>query len=126
MTTHRRSLGILNAAFVAVVLAAMFSPTEPAPIASPTEGRCHAQWCQPGAVIEAAQLLIDEQLADVTAGRDCWAPGTRTTVPEQVVVKGSERDRSVVWVLSVDQAYALNRNGDSWDDVTVLAACAAG
>lgn len=89
---------------------------------------CATDWCQPGALQAEAQRIIDEQVAVLTAGRDCWTPGERPdAIPATVLVKGAERDKSVVWSLALDEAFAVNGGGgDSWDDVIVVAACAAG
>ena len=71
-----------------------------------------------------AQRVIDEQLAALTNGRECWAPGERPGhIPATVLVKGAERDKSVVWVLTLDEAFAVNGDGDSWNDVHVVQAC---
>lgn len=88
---------------------------------------CSADWCRPGALEAEAQRIIDAQLAELTAGRDCWAPDARPgEIPATVVVKGAERDTSVVWTLTLDEAFAANGDGDSWNDVIVVRACAAG
>ncbi len=115
-----------SAAAVAVALWAGAPAEQPSPVST---GGCSASWCRPGAVEGQAQALVDEQLAVLTAGRNCWAPGERAgVIPATVLVKGAERDRSVVWPMSLDAAFAVNGDGDgdSWDDVVVVAACDAG
>ena len=89
------------------------------------DAACRAAWCQPGAIEAQAQRLVDEQVAALTEGRDCWTPDARPgQIPATVIVKGAERDKSVVWSMGLDDAFAANEDGDSWDDVIVVKACA--
>lgn len=71
-----------------------------------------------------AQALVDQQVAALTAGRDCWTLTERPNViPATVIVKGANVDKSVAWEVTLDEAFAANRSGDSWDDVIVIKAC---
>ena len=121
---------ILNAILAAVAVLAFAQntqPTQPTNTVGIGSDTCTASWCQPGALIEAAQRILDAQVADLTAGRDCWAPDARPdTIPATVIVRGAEVHKSVAWEITLDAAFAANEDGDSWNDVVVVAGCDAG
>ena len=46
---------------------------------------CHATWCLPGQVDRDADAYVASQVAELTAGRDCWTGG-RKVWPSTVLV----------------------------------------
>ncbi len=119
-----RTLNAILALVAALAFAQNTTPTNTVGIGSDT---CTASWCQPGALIEQAQRILDAQVADLTRGRDCWAPDARPdTIPATVLVRGAEVHKSVAWEMTLDAAFAANEDGDSWDDIIVVAGCDAG
>lgn len=110
------------AALAAVLFLALnTSPAEPV-----ARTGCAASWCQPGAVEAEAQRILDEQVHALTDGRHCWSPDAGREIPATVVVRGAEVDKTVAWEITLDDAFAVNEDGDSWNDVVVVSACDAG
>ena len=119
-----RTLNAILALVAALAFAQNTTPTNTVGIGSDT---CTASWCQPGAIAAQAQAILDAQVADLTGARDCWAPDARPdTIPATVVVRGAEVHKSVAWEITLDAAFAANEDGDSWNDVVVVAGCDAG
>ena len=117
----------LNAILALVAVLAFAQNTQPTNTVGIGSDTCTASWCQPGAIEAQAQAILDEQIAELTAGRHCWTPDARPEqIPATVLVKGAERDKSVVWEMTLDAAFAANEDGDSWNDIIVVAGCDAG
>lgn len=119
----RTTLRLATRIVITLALATMgYAMVEPPTISGP----CNLAWCKPGGTVAAAQALVDEQVAELTRSRDCWMPNTRQEIPATVIVRGATVHKSVAWTLPLDEAFATNRDEDTWNDVVVLRGCAAG
>ena len=124
MTTTTRTLRRLTILGALAVVAYLATPAHAAPVVA-LDTTCTAQWCQPGAVLTEARRLVDAQVATLTQGRDCWVPSARKDIPATVLVKGAKANKSVVWSMSLTEAFDSNRDRDTWNDVIVIRGCAA-
>ena len=71
----------------------------------------------------AFDAMVAEQVAEQTAGRECWEPGTREgVIPTAVLVRGIAigDGAGVVRPATFDQGWALAKAGKVW----ILKACA--
>ena len=123
MTTTTRTLRRLTT--LGALAAVAYVATPPPPLVWGGGGPCKAQWCQPGATIAEGQRVIDAQVNALTRDADCWTPNARKDIPATVLVKGAKANKSVVWSMSLTEAFDSNRDRDTWNDVIVIRGCAA-
>ena len=71
--------------------------------------------------LAAADAMIAEQVADQTAGRDCWAGANPGVIPTTLIVRGASigNDSGVVREVPFDEGYAAAKAGEAW----VLQSC---
>lgn len=72
--------------------------------------------------LAAFVTMLDEQVAEQTAGRDCWKPGTRPdTIPTTILVRGqsARNEAGVVREVAFTDGWKQAEDGDVW----VLRSC---
>jgi hypothetical protein len=107
------------AALLTVPLAVLSVPAGDEAHADP----CRAEWCRTGGLERAIATMLDEQVDELTAARDCWQPAEIPpgVIPSDLLVRGVEvgQDSGVVRVVTFDDGWRLARAGDAY----VMAAC---
>lgn len=106
---------------IAFALWPVHHPAQPAtPPAAACDQACHA------AGLAQAQEKIGAQVAALEKGRRCWPTGLQPAkvIPRTVIVRGALLGTENVRILPFDQAWGLNTNVSTTDDVWFLAVCA--
>lgn len=106
-----------------ILMGAGFTPTPDDSDRIPVRCEKTYQACADERMYAEAQKIIDEQTEALGASECAVWDWKHPKKGSEFIVKGYKFNRSVAWKMTVDEAWATNKDADKWNDIVILYVC---